>query len=137
MPRLCLLPCLCFCFVTLHLRLTNPQEGSFILYDEATLTPPDNATLLDEEALAPIRNASGAPANASAMPTNVSATPAPFCDQGATSWMGCVIVTVPAIMSERGLECGGSAEAWATAGHSSRHLAPSHQDNPSGPQAAL
>lgn len=69
-------------FVTLHLRLIDPQEGSFILYDEATLTPPDNATLLDEEALAPIRNASGSPANASAMPTNVRRRQRRFVPKG-------------------------------------------------------
>lgn len=75
--------------------LPRAQGGTFILYGEATLTPPDNETLAAELAAPSAANASGAPAD-------VSASPAPMCvGEGTTAWLGCALVTVPAIMSER------------------------------------
>ena len=54
------------------------------MYGEATLTPPDNETLLDELAAAPD-----------------AGTPPAICTQVDSPWMGCVLVSAPALMGER------------------------------------
>ena len=85
------------------------QAGTFIMYDEATLTVPDNETQLNELAVAPadsslgsgLTPASASPANSSAAPGNAEMAPVAKCIDGATAWMGCLLVNVPAVMGER------------------------------------
>lgn len=84
------------------------QAGTFIMYEEATLTPPDNETQLNELAVAPadsslgtaLAPASASPANSSAAPANAELAPGAKCIDGTTAWMGCVLVNVPAVMGE-------------------------------------
>lgn len=76
-----------------HSLLLHMQAGTFVLYNEATLTPPDNETQLNEMSDVPVGNAAASPAN-------VSTTPAPICVEGASAWMGCILVNLPAVMGE-------------------------------------
>ncbi|KAI7845590.1 hypothetical protein COHA_000877 [Chlorella ohadii] len=103
---------------TVSILQKKNEAGTFIMYDEATLIPPDNETQLNELALAPaasgLGNVSASPANTTGTPANGSATLPPFCAEGANMWMGCLVVNLPAVMGgvvNRTIDGVASAEA--------------------------